>query len=272
MSFVAHEPGPPLQGLISLLWHATLDEPPALEWVLPSGAPQLLIQRSGGATSWLHGGENRVAGACVGGPFLAPIGVRGVDQQAVVGALFHPGGLAALLGEVPVRALQSTYVDLKELWGPDIGFWLDEVVTASSPQASLRALHLGLSRQVQRRSRRGALVRACGLLERGARVGTVAAELGASQRRFSRTFTDELGVTPKQFTRLARFQRAISVLRTEGAGDLAAVAHRAGFYDQAHLNHEFRAFAQLTPTEYLAGMGPYANHVRHVHTSDGDPS
>lgn len=81
-------------------------------------------------------------------------------------------------------------------------------------------------------------------------VTDLAAELGRSRRHLAVRFREELGMTPKAVPRLLRFERALQRLR---AGDeLGDLALDAGYYDQAHFNRDFRAFAGTTPTEYLA--------------------
>ncbi len=61
-------------------------------------------------------------------------------------------------------------------------------------------------------------------------------------------FREELGVPPKALARILRFERAVGRLRA--GDDLAALALDAGYYDQAHFNRDFRAFAGATPTAY----------------------
>jgi AraC-like DNA-binding protein len=81
-------------------------------------------------------------------------------------------------------------------------------------------------------------------------IGELAAELGWSRRHLAVRFRDELGMPPKALARLLRFERAVKRLR---AGDeLADLALDAGYYDQAHFNRDFRAFAGTTPTAFLA--------------------
>ena len=81
-------------------------------------------------------------------------------------------------------------------------------------------------------------------------ITDLAAELGRSRRHLAVRFREEIGMTPKAVARLLRFERAVQRLR---AGDeLGDLALDAGYYDQAHFNRDFRAFAGTTPTEYLA--------------------
>lgn len=85
------------------------------------------------------------------------------------------------------------------------------------------------------------------LLETGGAlpVSSLAASLGRSHRHLVSRFRDQVGLTPKAAARVIRFHRAVQLLRA-GAG-LAETAAACGFYDQAHMNREFRALAAITP-------------------------
>ena len=81
----------------------------------------------------------------------------------------------------------------------------------------------------------------------------LAAELGWSRRHLAARFRDEVGVSPKALARLLRFERALELL---GTRTLADIAYECGYYDQAHFNRDFRAFAGATPGELLARRLP----------------
>ena len=80
-------------------------------------------------------------------------------------------------------------------------------------------------------------------------------DAGWSRRHFTSRFTRATGLRPKAFARVLRFQRAKELLVRPDAS-LAAIALDAGYYDQAHLNRDFRAFAGCTPTELMARRLP----------------
>jgi AraC-like DNA-binding protein len=81
-------------------------------------------------------------------------------------------------------------------------------------------------------------------------IGALCDELGWSRRHLAVRFRAELGMAPKAVARLLRFERAVGRLRA--GAELADVALDAGYYDQAHFNRDFRAFAGTTPTDYRA--------------------
>jgi AraC-like DNA-binding protein len=81
------------------------------------------------------------------------------------------------------------------------------------------------------------------------RVPALAAELGISERQLRRGFDQVVGVSPKHYLRIARFQRALRVARAaRHKPDWAALAEGCGYFDQAHLISEFREMTGLTPS------------------------
>jgi AraC-like DNA-binding protein len=79
-------------------------------------------------------------------------------------------------------------------------------------------------------------------------VASLADEVGWSRRHLAARFREHVGLPPKALARILRFERAAERLR-RGA-DLADAALDSGYYDQAHFNRDFKAFAGVTPTEY----------------------
>jgi transcriptional regulator GlxA family with amidase domain len=80
-------------------------------------------------------------------------------------------------------------------------------------------------------------------------VTALRTDLSLSERQLERTFRQQTGLTPRQFTRLIRFRQVVHLLH-QPTLSLTDVAYQAGYYDQAHFIHDFRAFAGLTPRDY----------------------
>ncbi len=87
-----------------------------------------------------------------------------------------------------------------------------------------------------------------------ARVADLTAELGWSHKRLGLRFREEIGLTPKKAGRLLRFQHALARQQDGLSACPAEVAADCGFADQAHMIHEFQAFAGMTPQD-LAQAG-----------------
>ena len=97
--------------------------------------------------------------------------------------------------------------------------------------------------------------------EAGDGVAEVVRRSGYSHRTFLTLFRDAVGLGPKAYGRVRRFQRAIEALGKDPRG-LAHVAVEAGYADQSHLCRELVALAGVSPTAYLALAPAAANHVR----------
>jgi transcriptional regulator GlxA family with amidase domain len=90
-------------------------------------------------------------------------------------------------------------------------------------------------------------------------VGALADRAGLSARQFERRFRQAVGIPPKLFSRMQRFQRVFPALASAG-GRWADAAMRCGYYDQAHLIRDFREFAGKPPAALLAEDSDLARH------------
>lgn len=84
------------------------------------------------------------------------------------------------------------------------------------------------------------------------RIPTLAADAGLSVRQFERAFLERVGVRPKLFARIARFEAALDSKARSVAKSWTHIAHEFGYYDQMHLIHDFADFAGETPSRTLA--------------------
>ncbi|WP_374777556.1 helix-turn-helix domain-containing protein [Streptomyces sp. NBC_01310] len=212
--------------------------------VISLGEPFSRIRRLGDT-----GPSSRVTGSLVAG---LEDGARVCD---------HPGGQEAIrleltplgayrLFAVPMSELTNRVVELRDVLGPDAGVLVERLAVTGDWGARFDLLDLALSARLARGPRPAPEVtHAWRLLSRAGGavpVGRIAAEVGWSQGYLIRRYTEQVGLTPKMSARVLRFHRAVGLLARDGA-NLAEVTATCGFYDQAHLNREFRALAGTTP-------------------------
>jgi methylphosphotriester-DNA--protein-cysteine methyltransferase len=153
-------------------------------------------------------------------------------------------------------------VPIDELWGRAGSELLDALAPLEGrSRALVAALEGSLLRRLDRAkpAADAEVVRhAARALERCAGatgVLALAKRLGVGERALRESFREHIGVSPKRYARIARIRRVASRAGTAGWADLA-LEH--GFYDQAHLNAEFRALLGVTPRDFLAGRLPFA--------------
>jgi AraC-like DNA-binding protein len=273
-------PRPPLDAFVASLWVCeSAPRPLALERVLPTGAAQLILNLKEDETR-LYDHEHPDRCVSTSGTILTGIQSRyqiidTAEQELVAGVAFKPGGTVPFL-RVPADALIDVDVPLDALDGCRGAASLRErVLDARTPDAQLDAIEAALRDLWVRRaaSPHPAVVFALASFDRVPRlasIGTVTDAIGLSAKRFIERFTREVGVTPKRYCRIRRFQRAVTLAHRSRDIAWASVALDCGYFDQAHFIHDFRAFAGLTPTAYQAGRTVFQNHVKFLQSGAND--
>jgi AraC-like DNA-binding protein len=92
-------------------------------------------------------------------------------------------------------------------------------------------------------------------------VKTAARAAEVSPKTLIRLFAEQVGMTPKAYLRVARFQRVLERVHLAASIDWMEVVERHGYYDQPHFIREFKEFSGFSPTEYFRLRGPYQQHV-----------
>ena len=85
--------------------------------------------------------------------------------------------------------------------------------------------------------------------------------IGYSQKHLISMFKKNVGITPKTYVRVMRFQKAIAAVESSESIDWTAIALESGFYDQAHFINDFKALSGFTPREYFAKKIDTLNYV-----------
>lgn len=174
-------------------------------------------------------------------------------REHMIGVHFKPGGAFRFLG-VPASEVADTHVDLEMLWGRFTGDLREQLRAAANPVNRFHVLEKALFTRLENAPEEHRAVRAAvNILGRDAgetKTRDLAAHLGLSQRHFIKVFSNQVGVTPKQFGRVQRFLRALQLTRSNSSPDWAEVAAACGYFDQSHLIHDFHMLSGLSPTEF----------------------
>lgn len=244
-----------LAGLVEAFWYFEGRTTFARERNFPNGMFELIVHF--GETYRVVEGPwtGRCSTACFGGLMSGPAVVEApASSPPVLGIRLHPAGAYALLGR-PLSEMGGHTIDLQDLAGRAAAELIERCHGANSGEERLREAVTWVSQRVARsRSVDPAIAWVAGQIER--REGAVAISLlreraGLSKTRLATAFREQIGVTPKQYARVLRFRRALTMVNA-GKETLAEVALAAGYYDQPHLNAEFRELSGFSPREFLA--------------------
>jgi AraC-like DNA-binding protein len=264
MRFVSRPPCPALAPFVHSFWHFESAFAPGRERILPSGKMQLLVNLEEDQVRSWHGEGfatlARSSGAVLSGAGSRCFAIDTAEQRAIVGISFHPGGAAPFFS-IPAHALAESSVTLDEVWGREGAVVRERVLEARSPAAKLAVLERILIERCRTFAPNRAILHAAAALERGARIGAVTSELGMTPRRFIARFSEIIGLPPKLYARVRRFQRVLEALEAGRAHGWAQIAAFSGYFDQSHLIRDFAEFSGLAPSAYKPGGSGGRNHV-----------
>jgi len=187
------------------------------------------------------------------------------EKSVSIGVQLRPGAARALLG-VPADELAGRHLRLEDLWGADAALMREQLMAEGSAADKLHRLETLLLQRLRARPAQAlhaAVAAALPPLRAGRSVNDLVRQSGYSHRQFIRLFSQAVGLPPRLYARVLRFQNALQLMQGQGLHRplLADVALHAGYSDQPHFNRDFREFSGLTPEQYRAARPVTPNHV-----------
>ena len=258
--YVAVDPDPSVARFIDRYWFVRAAEAArfALSVDVYVDAQADLVLNFGPPYRRRHGDGTHieVAFSSIDAQRTSPVVIEQEGNVQVCGARFHPGGLAAFT-RTDMAGLTNRIVPTGAVFGEAIEV-LEGELSAGWTSAAVEELAARLDaffvgalverrpyttflRLVEAIDRAGPLISS---------VDDLADRAELSQRTIERLFGAHMGITPKLYLRIARFQRALTAMMDDPECDLATVALGEGYYDQSHLVREFHAFAGGVPQRY----------------------
>jgi AraC-like DNA-binding protein len=250
-AYVEYRPPADLAAWVACFWQIVggdADGGMVAHRVLPDGCADLVFEA--GSTALV-------------GPMSSAAVVELCGRIDVMGIRFRPGIIGAFAGMAADELLDAA------IPCRDLSFALEvsdaQLFASEELPQRLDLLARLCHRRISTLSPPDPLIRqalACWLPSGASDLPTVAAVnavVALSERAFERRFTRLVGMPPVRYRRLARFRRLLAQQR--GHGDWATSA-AAGYSDQAHLVRDFRAFADVTPTEWAKAQAAHAGFVQ----------
>jgi AraC-like DNA-binding protein len=267
MHYAEHEPAPSLRGLIRCYWFLQADaapEPAAAEPAFPDGSPELILSLADPFIACPDGGPERVQPAVfLVGQITKPFAVRPSGRADLV-AIRLEAHAATWLGlemanvvdgEVDIASRCDGALDrLRHALAATSGGPQGDAERVALLDAALPPL---MARAPQPDWRVCEAVRAIrehrGLID----LAPLADALKTTPRSLQRLFQRDVGITPKAFVRIVRFQQVFRAWR-EDPTSLSRVAQACGYFDHAHLVRDFRELAGVPPAALLPNMPPFS--------------
>lgn len=251
--YVEIQPPPSLAHLVACLWEVRV--PTIAEnrvRILPNACIDIVIY----ATDTSHGeGAAEVVGpphrSFVVGSTLRSFIVRSSGARRILGASLIPAGVQPLLG-VPARIIADRIMLLDDVIGSS-ALEIEEYILSSAADHMLARLGDALIRLGGYREAHSVAARVVHQVRTAGgqnRIDAVANDINLSTRQLERVFREHIGLGPKTYSQLVRFDRAARGISSRGTMPWTHFALTHGYSDQAHFINDFRQFAGVTPAQF----------------------
>jgi AraC-like DNA-binding protein len=260
---LSRAPHPALRPFVKQIWAGDGSEvcrPDAREHVLPTGLMHLAVRLSPEPiTLWEHGEKRGFGHSVIGGARSSFI-VKDVSAPSIaVGAQLHAGASLPLFG-VPADELAERHTPLDDVLGAEAEQLRDRLGSEPDLERRLNLFEAFLLVRLPRvRGVHPVVADAVANIDRP--IASLVERSGYSHRVFIELFRRRVGLAPKVFARVVRFQRVADRIARGRDASLADAALDAGYADQAHLSRDFAVFAGVSPAAYRALRLAQPNHV-----------
>lgn len=164
--------------------------------------------------------------------------------------VFQPTGLFQLLG-IPSYELTNQYFDAELFFHSDIALVNEQLYHAENYDQMLFILHQFVCDLIAKQKKTAHRIDSVGnyILQHGtlASLNWLANEACLSSKQFERKFKERVGLNPKLFSRIVRFDKAFRLKNRQPELDWLTVAIECGYYDYQHLVKDYKEFTGSLP-------------------------
>lgn len=182
----------------------------------------------------------------------------------MLGVHFKPGGCYPFV-EFPLAEINNTTLEMDTFWGNSIHDIREAILEEKDIEKRFAIVENFLLLKGRNKMENHELVHySVGQLTASPQMWTIrnlSHKTGVTQKHLITLFRKYVGLSPKMFSRINKFQKVVGMIERQEKIDWASLAYECGYFDQAHFIKEFREFSGVNPRLYLEKRGPYLNYL-----------
>lgn len=194
----------------------------------------------------------------------APITIPSGHNAAMMAITFKKGKAAPFF-PFPMNEIADRVVDADLVWGSEFGYLREKLLETKDIGTRFILVEEFLIGKFSSKMQIDPCV-AFAVGEMTHRpdqisIARMNARIGYSQKHFIEMFRKQIGVTPKSYLKIMRFQKAVQTIDAAATPDWSQISQECGFYDQAHFINDFKHFSGFTPAKYAEISTNYQNYI-----------
>jgi AraC-like DNA-binding protein len=214
--------------------------------IMPNGAPGLIFQEN--PTAFRDQNNQTLPQLFLFGQAIqySQLNVKGRFRNIAV--VFQPTALKSIFG-ISANELTNQHIDINCFISTSLG---DQLLNSKTLAQKISTLEEFFLKQATAGKAENEKIKfAYTQLQKGEKLKQVQADLKIAERTLERLFKEHIGISPKLYSRICRFQRTLETLRKADRTSVTEIAYLENYFDQSHFTREFKDFAGMTPKSYL---------------------
>jgi AraC-like DNA-binding protein len=258
MNYQTFSPHPNLESIVKCYW--TLEIPDQYstqkQLILPDGCVDMCfilgedIKRYTQSDNFIIQPREMLLGQITEQFYIEPTGY--VNTFAI---RFYPYGFANFIN-LSLKALANKETPLSELFGKEVTEPLSKsIIQADTTDKRIEIIEHFLKNQLNKQVTIDKIVKSTIdiiLQSKGSKsLNSILKDSLTKRRQLERNFTKQIGLSPKQLSKVIRLQATLQMLLNQTTESLGDIAYENEFYDQAHFIKDFKEFTGITPKDFL---------------------
>jgi len=265
-----HIPQPPLFDFVELFTYYEGYSPEhSVERLLPEGVVEVIIDLTDSTNHIYDNTTLKPKQACrrawISGMRSKYISIDAGIKQASMFIIRFKRGKAFPFLQIPLSEVDNLVIDYDAIMNGEFTDFREAIIEATSPEAKFaRAERFLLHRMRSHLELIPAVDYVVSEIVNNpstSRISNIVHQTGYSHKHLLSLFRKHVGLSPKEFLRVMKFQQTILRIEQMRQLDWIQVAHDCGYYDQSHFIKDFKEFSGFSPTEYLAMKSPVINYI-----------
>jgi AraC-like DNA-binding protein len=267
MKFLSAKPSHFLAPFVKFYWMMKTTKPVTKEYIhriIPNGLIELTFYL-GNRPHLVESDSAFPVHSLVSGQLKSFFDIKYADSLTVFSIYLYPHGLSMFF-DLPMSELLNQTVSLRHLLKEKSERLEDDLFEAVTFEEKVNVVEHFFLERLKRNYNEYKFARIDHCIDvinqnfGAVDIETLTSEACLSRKQLERTFSDFIGLSPKQFLKVVRFQNVINKKSKEPFVSLTELAYDCGYFDQSHMVKDFRSLSGLSPKDYFNQCTPFSDY------------
>lgn len=251
-----YQPREELRPYVRYYWVLESDEPFSV-LTFPIGCPQMIFhRRTPLLIPELYSRQDKFT---ISGQVNFPAHIASDGYVEMIVAVFYPHSIGMFI-DTPPSAFYNKEISGYDIGNKQLNLLAERIFDCAESETAISLIDQWLTERINPSlniERIGASLSAL-LLSPSSTVDSLAGIACLGKKQYGRLFREYVGMNPKEYGRIVRFQRALRMMQL-GSRDYVGIAYANGYSDQSHFIRDFRQFSGMTPKQLTEYQAPYSD-------------